>query len=85
MNIGRKIYYEKSSGVVIWDKGELSGEVFETTFDQDCIIMPVLKMIDPTKLGVCQLQFGELQAEFLNSAGYIIDTVTAKPKFVPKT
>lgn len=82
MNIGRKVYFSKDSGVVIWDKGEMSGDVRETTFDEDCQAMPVLTLVDSEKLGVVQLEYGAYADEFSRCKGYIINPDTLKPEFV---
>lgn len=81
MEIGRKIYFTKDTGVVIWDKGEMEGSVIETTFEEDCISMPVLTLIPTEKLGVVQYEFGHLIEQFSTSKGYIIDPITEEPVF----
>ena len=43
MNIGRRIYYEVETGIVLWDKGEMSGNVFETTVKKILILTPHYK------------------------------------------
>ena len=58
MNIGRKIYYAKSNGLIIWDKGEMSGSVVETTFEQDKAIIPVLAMLPEAEIGVLEYEYG---------------------------
>lgn len=82
MEIGRKIYYGKSNGVVIWDKGEMFGNVVPTTLDQDKTASPVLTMLDTTELGICQLAFGGYTTEFLTCKAWKIDTVTGLPTFI---
>lgn len=82
MDIGRKIYFEKANGVVIWDKGEMSGDVVETTLEQDREIMPVLNLIEANQLGVLQLAFGEYSQEFITCKGYKIDPITLQPVFI---
>lgn len=82
MNIGRKIYYEGSNGIVIWDKGEMSGDVKETTFEEDCATMPILTKIDPAQLRVKQLEYGELSVQFATAKGYIINPITEEIEFI---
>lgn len=82
MNIGRTIYYRKSNGVVIWDKGELTGDVVQNTLDQDKVAMPVLTMIDSVELGVCQLNYGDYVTEFSTCKGWKIDVTTGLPSFI---
>lgn len=80
--IGRKIYYEKTNGVIIWDKGEMAGDVRETTLEEDKITMPVLTLIDSNQLGIKQLTFGELASNFQTCKGYRINPITEEVEFV---
>ena len=83
MDIGRKIYYAKDSGVVIWDKGEMSGAVRETTFAEDCEVIPILALVnDNGMLGVVQLDYGAYAEQFKICRGYIINPETQEPQFV---
>lgn len=82
MQIGRKIYYDKSNGIVIWDKGQMSGDVVETTLEEDCQVMPLLATMDPSQLGVLRLNYGELQEQFGMCSGYSINTETETIEFI---
>lgn len=82
MEIGRKIYYEKTNGIVIWDKGEMSGDVRETTFEEDCSAMPILTLIDPVQLGILQLNYGDYSEEFSTCQGYRINPISGLLEFV---
>lgn len=79
--IGRKIYYEKNNGIVIWDTGEMEGDVRETTFEEDCAIMPILTLIDSSQLGILQLNFGDYQEEFSTCRGYRVNPQTKNIEF----
>jgi hypothetical protein len=81
MDIGRKIYYEKSNGVVIWDKGEMTGAVQETTLEEDMLAVPTLTLIAPEQLGVRHLAYGELATEFSACRGYRINPLTTDVEF----
>lgn len=82
MQLGRKIYYNKTNGDVIWDRGELQGDVRETTFEEDKQIMPILKEIEPTQLGIKQLEYGEFANNFKSFKGYKVNTQTGELEFV---
>jgi len=82
MNIGKKIYYGKSNGIVIWDKGEMSGSVRETTLEEDKAVMPLLQMVDANELGICQLEYGAYATEFATCKAYKINTATGLPEFL---
>lgn len=82
MELGRKIYYEKTNGVVIWDRGEMTGDVAETTLEQDKISTPILTLISSEQLGVKQLKYGELASNFASCKGYKINPITTDVEFV---
>ena len=79
--IGRKIYYEKTNGIVIWDKGEMEGDVRETTLEEDCLTMPILTLISPEQIGIKHLIYGELREQFISSSGYRINPTTEEIEF----
>jgi hypothetical protein len=74
LQIGRKIYYEKANGVIVWDKGEMSGDVVETTLEQDEVTMPILSALDTKgQLGILQLDYGAQANSFATCKGYYIN------------
>ena len=80
--IGRKVYYEKTNGVVIWDKGEMMGDVRETTIDEDIVACRVLILVPEGQLGIVQFEYGEYTSEFSTCSGFRINPVTLNPEFV---
>jgi hypothetical protein len=62
--IGRKVYYDKATGNVYVITAEMSGDVVETTQDQDFQTYTALHGIDPATVGVKQLAYGEHANEF---------------------
>jgi hypothetical protein len=74
MNIGCKIYFEKTNGVPVWNKGEMSGDVVETTLEQDKSVMPILGVLDAKgQLGTLQLDYGAQADNFKTCKGYYIN------------
>lgn len=74
MQIGRKIYYEKTNGVPVWDKGEMSGDVVETTLAEDKTTFPLLSVLDVKgQLGTLQLDYGTDKDKFASCKGYYIN------------
>lgn len=67
MNIGRRIYYDKATGNVIQDIVERSGDVTETTVEQDFESYVVLSERVPETVGYIELEHG-LYAADLNQA-----------------
>lgn len=63
--IGRKLYYDLATGNVIVDTGERSGNVVETTTEQDFAAYAVLAERIPETVGVIKLDFGEYAQDFM--------------------
>ena len=64
MQIGRKIYYDLSTGNVLLDKGEMQGSVIETTLEQDCASYVALSERVPSTVGLIQLAYGQYADKF---------------------
>ena len=60
MKLGTKIYYEKSTGNVIFTRGDMQGFVVESTFDEDYENYIDLKKYDKDKIGCLKLEYGQL-------------------------
>jgi hypothetical protein len=72
MNIGRKIYFDKSTGNVLVDTGERSGNVVETTQEQDFASYLALAERVPSTVGVITLPYGQDLDKF-GSYAYRVD------------
>lgn len=79
MQIGRKIYYDKSTGNVIVDTGERSGDVVETTVEQDIAVYVALAERVPDTVGVLQLEYGQFAQDFAACNGYRVDISGDEP------
>lgn len=79
--IGRKIYYDKSTGNVILDTGEKMGVVVETTIDQDFETYQALKERVRDTVGVIQLEFGQYAEDFAQCNGYRVNPQTLELEF----
>lgn len=78
MQIGMKIYYDRSTGNVLVNTGEMQGDVRETTIDNDFKIYTALKGLEQSSVGVIQLDYGQLTDKFMSCTGYYID-ITKNP------
>lgn len=76
MNIGRKIYYDKLTGIVLINTGERSGDVIQTTTEQDFQTYAVLSERVPQTVGCIQFEYGALSNEFVTCTGYRVDIET---------
>ncbi|WP_432199228.1 hypothetical protein [Anoxybacillus gonensis] len=79
--IGRKIYYDKETGNVILDTGEMMGNVVGTTIDQDFEIYAALKERVRDTVGVIQLEFGQYAQDFAECSGYRVNPQTLELEF----
>lgn len=64
MQIGRKLYYDISTGKVLVDKGEMQGAVRETTLEEDKLAYAKLSEYTESTIGVLKLAYGERSQEF---------------------
>jgi hypothetical protein len=72
MQIGRRLYYEKATGKILVDKGDMQGDVRETTFDEDTLVYNALAGYTEETVGVFQLEFGERVNEFINVGSMLV-------------
>lgn len=80
-NIGKKIYYDKATGNVILDTGEMMGAVVETTVDQDFETYQALKERVRDTVGVIQLEYGQYAEDFAQCNGYRVNPQTLELEF----
>ena len=79
--IGRKIYYDKTTGNVIVDTGEMMGAVVETTIDQDFETYQALNERVRDTVGVIQLEYGQYAQDFAQCNGYRVNPETLELEF----
>lgn len=80
--IGRKIYYEKNTGVIIYDTGERCGEnIKDSTIDEDFAYAIELKGKNRENIGVIKLEAGQYNAEFAEAVSYGVNTETLELEF----
>ncbi|MCD7034306.1 hypothetical protein LRR81_08670 [Metabacillus sp. GX 13764] len=73
MQIGRRIYYDNASGEVILDKGEMEGDVLQTTDMQDIFSFPVLSERDRDSFDYINLEFGAFSDQFKEHKSYKVN------------
>lgn len=81
MNIGRKIYYDKATGNLIQNTGERSGDVTETTVEQDFLTYRALAERKPDTVGMIELEYGQYAQDFMEGRLEQIDLHTLEPLF----
>lgn len=75
MQIGRKIYYDKTTGNIIQECGEREGSVIQTSLEFDFNTYPSLFGRVKDTVGVIQLPYGQDSDKF-GIYNYSIDTTT---------
>lgn len=73
MKIGRRIYFDLTTGNIIVDTGERQGSVLPTTTEQD---ISTYKDLSERVIGTyayIELEFGQLAQDFMESNGYRIN------------
>lgn len=73
MDIGRKVYYEKTTGNIILITSEMSGDVIPSTREQDFNSYGALSGRDPETVGLIELEYGQYAEEFTKAAGYRVN------------
>jgi hypothetical protein len=81
LQIGRKVYYEKPTGNVILSTSEMSGSVYETTFEDDHEMLTDLKKYEKTAIGVIKLKFGEFANELYECTSFRVNVATEELEF----
>lgn len=79
--IGRKIYYDKNTGNVLLNIGEMcgsDGSLKETTIEDDFKSYTVLSERNQDTVGLIQLEYGDLSDKFISCTGLYVD-ITKNP------
>ncbi|MGC4378414.1 hypothetical protein WD019_16035 [Fictibacillus sp. Mic-4] len=79
--IGRRIYFEKSTGNIIIDKGEMQGAVIATTIEQDIATFTALSERNRDTFDVIELPFGAYAQDFAECNGYRVNPDTKTLEF----
>jgi len=79
--IGRKIYYDKITGLVLADTGEKYGHVRDTTQEEDFQIYKSLSERNPETVGMIQLEYGQYAQDFRECNGYRVNPETQQIEF----
>lgn len=74
--IGKKIYYDKNTGELIYAVNERMGAVIETTAEQDRETFTALAERNENSYDVIQLEYGQYREDFVQSSSYRVDVDT---------
>lgn len=81
MNVGRKIFYDNTTGNVIFDTGERRGSVIPTTAEQDIAVYTILSERNRETFDCVELDYGQYAQDFAECIGYRINTDTKEVEF----
>ena len=81
MEIGRRVFYDKQTGIVIVDKGEMTGNVVPTTIEQDIKTYKNLSERNRGTFDVLELEYGQYAQDFAESNGYRVNPETKELEF----
>lgn len=79
--IGTKIYFDKISGEVITIIGQRSGEVVETTLEQDISTYSALTIRNPETFDYIKLEYDQYSQDFAECIGYRVNPETKTLEF----
>lgn len=74
--IGRKIYYDKKSGLVLLDTGEHYGNVSEVSIESDIENYKALSNRNRDTFDCIKLNYGEYKDDFTQAISYMVDIET---------
>jgi len=84
VEIGRRIYYNKATGAFVYDTGERSGDVVETTPEQDFASYPQLQGRSLADTGYIELAYGARREEFFNMGSLEVNPATQELIIYPR-
>lgn len=76
MQIGRRIYFDKSTGDVLVDTGNRQGSVTETTVEQDIEVYEELAERVRASYDYINLEYDQYAQDFAESNGYRVNPAT---------
>lgn len=79
--LGKKIYYEKSTGNIIIEISECAGNVVKKTIEQDIETFTALSERNRDTFDVLELEYGQYAQDFAECNGYRVNPDTKELKF----
>lgn len=79
--IGRRIFYDITTGNIVFDKGEMLGSVIATTIEQDIATYTALSERNRDTFDVLELPYGAYSQDFRECNGYRVNVETKTLEF----
>ncbi len=81
MQIGMRIYYDKTTGDILVNTGERQGDVIETTIEHDIQVFKALSERNRGTFDYIELEYGQYGQDFIECNGYRINPQTKELEF----
>lgn len=81
MKIGKRIYYDLSTGNIVLEVCEREGWVIPTTIEQDITVYNELSERNRETFDYVELEFGEYAQDFMECNGYRVNPETKQLEF----
>ena len=81
MKVGKRIFFDKTTGNIIIDTGERQGAVIATSIEQDIATFKALSERNRDTFDVIELPFGAYQQDFAECNGYRVNPTTKELEF----
>ncbi|MFZ5650150.1 MAG: hypothetical protein ACOY4I_04760 [Bacillota bacterium] len=82
MEIGRRVFYDKDTGVILAATAERKGDVVETSIMDDMRIF--LPNTPPEEVECIELQYGELNDQIVEKHDWFVDLANKQIKIIPR-
>lgn len=81
MRVGKRIYYDLITGLVLVDTGERQGAVKQTTVEQDIEVYKSLSERNRNTFGYLEFDYGQHRQNFMECNGYRVNVETKELEF----
>lgn len=81
MQIGRRIYYDNTTGNVIYDSGEVSGDVRRVSVEDEVKYIKALRDRVRESFDYIELEYGEFSQDFAECTSYKVDVESKEVLF----
>lgn len=80
--LGRRLYYQLNTGIIVYDTGERVGEnIVDSTIEEDFMYALELRNKDIEQIGILQLEAGQYSDEFSEAVSYRVNPETKQLEF----
>lgn len=85
MKIGRRIYWDKATGNILEDTGEMSNGLPRLPIEEEILTFTHLVNRERSSFDVIQLEYGDFQEDFYTCVGFSVNVETGELLFAYPT